>query len=67
MDPIEVVDNLLTFITVKEMSLHGEHIEHAQKRLSANPWVVDALKYLKEQDGAAITLACSEWIDRVNP
>ena len=48
MDPIEVVDNLLTFITVKEMSLHGEHIEHAQKRLSANPWVVDALKYLKE-------------------
>lgn len=67
MDPTKIIDNLLTVLTLKEVTNYNLHIDEAQKRLSGHQWVLDALSYLESSanQGHGITLAHSEWIDRV--
>ena len=64
---VKIVDNLLTVISVREMVANNLHIDDVQKSLSNQIWIMDALRFLKTErnNGADITLAHSDWIDKV--
>jgi len=63
----KIIDNLLILITMKESLSFDISLDHAQKDLAKNKWIVDALRYLQKHhdNGLTITLAHAEWIDRL--
>ena len=64
----EIIDNLLTGMTVREMApkpplFEMKHITDAQRCLGEDVWVIDALKYLKD-NADTMTMAHADWIKR---
>lgn len=63
----EIIDNLLTYLTMKESLTFDIDINKAQENLQNHEWVVNGLRYLQkhEDNGFSIILAHAEWIDRL--
>lgn len=69
MDPVKIVDNLLTVLTINSMhSFKDGGLRKAQDELQTYPYILDALRYLERayKEGRGITYAHAEWIDRLN-
>lgn len=70
MTKIEIIDNLLTNLTVRETLNSGFDLEKGQDRLlnlfgpRKDNTIIGALLFLKDHKGS-ITLAHAEWIERL--
>ena len=66
-DAAKIIDNLLTFISWKEVMSFNIHLDKAQELLQKHEWIVDALLFLQkaEKEGSDIKWVHSEWIDKL--